>query len=117
MDNELIFENQSSEISFDVPMIGGSVNMNYSKATNKPSINGVVLEGNKTTEELGITQDVENYINENKEMLKGKDGVDGKDGYTPERGTDYWTEEDVSYIENYCKDYIDETITSELEEI
>lgn len=54
MDNELFFENQSSEISFDVPMSGGSVNMDYSKATNKPSINGVVLEGNKTTEELGI---------------------------------------------------------------
>ena len=27
---------------------------NYNKLTNKPSINGVVLQGNKTTEELGI---------------------------------------------------------------
>ena len=31
-------------------------NLDYSTATNKPSINGVTLEGNKTAEELGIGQ-------------------------------------------------------------
>ena len=39
----------------------------------------------------------------------GKDGVDGKngtDGYTPVRGTDYWTEEDKAEI----KGYVDEAI-------
>lgn len=34
------------------PVIGTA--MDYALATNKPSINGVVLEGNKTNEELLI---------------------------------------------------------------
>lgn len=36
----------------------------------------------------------------------GKDGEDGQDGYTPVRGTDYWTEEDIATI----KTYVDEAI-------
>ena len=35
------------------PEISGLGN-NYNYATNKPSINGVTLQGNKTTEELGV---------------------------------------------------------------
>ena len=31
---------------------------------------------------------------------------DGKDGYTPQRGVDYWTEEDQQAI----RDYVDETV-------
>lgn len=41
---------------------------------------------------------------------KGKDGADGKngeDGYTPIKGTDYWTEDDKKIIENDMKGYID----------
>lgn len=37
----------------------------------------------------------------------GKDGNPGVDGYTPVKGTDYWTETDVSNIINECKAYID----------
>lgn len=37
---------------------------------------------------------------------KGSAGVDGKDGYTPVRGTDYWTEKDKAEI----KSYVDEAI-------
>lgn len=37
----------------------------------------------------------------------GKDGQPGTDGYTPVKGTDYWTETDVSNIINECKAYID----------
>lgn len=33
-----------------------------------------------------------------------------KNGRTPARGTDYWTANDVSEIEKYCKDYIDTEI-------
>ena len=36
----------------------------------------------------------------------GKDGSNGNDGYTPKRGTDYWTEEDKAEI----KAYVDEVI-------
>lgn len=35
---------------------------NYDDLENKPSINGVVLEGNKTTEELGITIDTSEFV-------------------------------------------------------
>lgn len=41
----------------------------------------------------------------------GKDGTNGQDGYTPVRGTDYWTASDIAYIEQYCANYIDVNIT------
>ena len=34
----------------------------------------------------------------------------GKDGYTPVKGTDYWTDEDIAEIKTYCKNYIDNEI-------
>lgn len=37
----------------------------------------------------------------------GTNGVDGQDGYTPVRGTDYWTNQDIVAIESYCANYID----------
>ena len=37
----------------------------------------------------------------------GEPGLNGQDGYTPVRGTDYWTTSDVTAIQNYCVDYID----------
>lgn len=52
MNNRLNFENNNNELSFGVPK--SKMSMNYNDSYNKPSINGVVLEGNKTTEELGI---------------------------------------------------------------
>lgn len=33
-------------------------------------------------------------------------GPDGKDGYTPVRGTDYWTIEDIAEIKAYVDDVI-----------
>lgn len=47
----------------------------------------------------------------------GKDGINGtngQDGYTPVKGTDYWTEEDITSIKDYCTSYIDENITQVL---
>ena len=32
--------------------------------------------------------------------IKGEKGKDGADGYTPVRGTDYWTESDKTEIVN-----------------
>lgn len=49
--------------------------------------------------------------------IQGPKGENGQDGYTPLRGTDYWTEEDISEIKSYCDDYINEqlgTINTEL---
>lgn len=34
----------------------------------------------------------------------------GKDGYTPVKGTDYWTDEDKAEIKTYCKNYINNEI-------
>lgn len=39
-------------------------------------------------------------------------GVDGQDGYTPQRGTDYWTASDIATIESYCDTYIDNKVGS-----
>lgn len=36
--------------------------------------------------------------------------IQGADGDTPVRGTDYWTAEDIAAIEAYCEDYIDSEI-------
>lgn len=33
--------------------------------------------------------------------------VAGTDGYTPVRGTDYWTDTDIAAIESDLRDYID----------
>lgn len=46
------FEDVSNELEFGAP--NSNVNMDYNKASNKPSINGVELIGDKTLEELGI---------------------------------------------------------------
>jgi len=38
---------------------------------------------------------------------KGDAGETGSDGYTPVRGTDYWTQEDVATIKGYIDDAVD----------
>lgn len=52
MNNELEFVNDNEELEFGSAYT--SVDMDYSKAKNKPSINGVELVGNLTTEDLKI---------------------------------------------------------------
>ena len=43
---------------------------------------------------------------------QGEHGTNGQDGYTPVRGTDYWTSQDISAIEQHCDTYIDTKIGS-----
>ena len=43
---------------------GGGGTTNYNVLTNKPSINGIILEGNKTSKQLGLTSLVGVYNNE-----------------------------------------------------
>ena len=52
MNNRLNFENNNNELSFGVPK--SKMSMNYNDSYNKPSINGVELIGDLTTEDLGI---------------------------------------------------------------
>ena len=37
---------------------------------------------------------------------QGEKGDPGADGYTPVRGTDYWTEEDIAEIQSYVDNAI-----------
>lgn len=116
--------NEKETIEFNLENGSTSGTSNYEELKNKPSINGNELVGNKTTEELGILNDVEEYIKENKadfkgepgeQGLPGEPGVQGEPGYTPVRGTDYWTSEDINVIETYINNSIDAKITNELE--
>ena len=52
------FELQTNELNFDAPKSSGGGTKDYEKLENLPSINDVELKGNKSLEELGIT-DVE----------------------------------------------------------
>ena len=49
------FETQTNELSFDAPKSSGGGTKDYEKLDNLPSINNEKLIGNKTLEELGIT--------------------------------------------------------------
>ena len=99
------------EGSLNTTFSSGGGTTNYDLLGNKPSINNIELSGNKTLEELGIQPsgnyltegDMTDYIEEHKEELKG---ADGQDGYTPVRGTDYWTETDIAEIKNYVDEAI-----------
>lgn len=87
-------------ISFD-----GTGTSNYENLSNKPQINNVELIGNKTLEELGIKQTYtadDIAFNDGQTFqekydsgeLKGEKGDKGVDGYTPQKGIDYFTEAD-----------------------
>lgn len=42
----------------------------------------------------------------------GEDGANGMDGYTPQKGIDYWTAEDFDNIKQHCNNYIDDNYLS-----
>ena len=95
---------------------GGS--NDYNDLNNKPQINGVTLTGNKTSADLGIKQaytadditftDGETFQQKynNGELTgpqglqgePGQDGEQGPAGYTPQKGVDYFTQQDIDEI-------------------
>lgn len=48
------------------------------------------------------------------EGIQGPQGEPGQDGYTPERGVDYWTEEDIQEINDYIDEKTSNTGSSDL---
>ena len=61
--------------------------------------------------ESGISEDeciqiVSDYCEAHKEELKGEPGDPGAPGYTPVRGEDYWTAEDIAQIQSYIDQQI-----------
>lgn len=64
IESEIIDVGNISNVEIKCPK--PNISSNYNKLTNKPSINGVTLEGNKTTEELNIETDA-NYTHKQTE--------------------------------------------------
>lgn len=60
----------------------------------------------ETLTEETVKQIVCDYITEHKSELKGESGNNGSDGYTPVKGTDYWTLDDISEIQSYIDNQI-----------
>lgn len=116
---------QSSSNSCDIAVRGNYINntsaSDYNVLENKPLINGVELQGDKSSQDLGIKQeytaddiqftDGQTFQQKyDSGQLKGEKGDTGEqgpigetgsagaDGYTPVRGVDYWTAEDVQQI-------------------
>lgn len=91
----VIIEPSSKEIVTFEENTGGTSNYNY--LTNKPQINGVLLEGNKTSEDLRIKQiytanDIsftdgetfqQKYDNGELKGGKGDPGINGQNGFSP----------------------------------
>lgn len=46
------------------------------------------------------------YTNETVKGAGALKGEKGDPGYTPQKGTDYWTNEDISEIQSYIDDQI-----------
>lgn len=73
---------------------GGEGTSDYNNLENKPKINGVTLQGEKTLESLGI-QPAGSYLTES-----DIPDLKGEDGYTPVKGVDYFTDADKQEIES-----------------
>lgn len=58
------------------------------------SLNSTMEKIDETLKEKATIKDMENYIEEHKDELKGADGINGKDGYTPVKGVDYFDGKD-----------------------
>lgn len=54
IESKATFEPQTNELNFDAPKSSSDGTKDYKKLENKPSINGVELVGNKTSEELNL---------------------------------------------------------------
>ena len=87
------------------------------KTADKTKLDGIELNAQVNKIEKIIVNGTEQTITDKTiriQAIAGQDGADGQDGYTPIRGTDYWTQEDINIIEQYCTNYIDENITQAL---
>ena len=86
-------------------------------APGKDGASAAVYVGTTTTGEPGTQASVVNTGTAQAAVFnftiprgdKGEPGQDGTDGYTPQRGVDYWTAADVQTIE----DYVDEQIAAQ----
>ena len=100
----------------DVPFTGNTVNVPDISKTNVVEL-GVYADGVATTavkipfkhsiKSIGgsIAEPTADVYSQIIQMING-DAIKGDDGYTPVRGTDYWTAADIASIQNYCEEMI-----------
>lgn len=75
----------------------------------KTGTNGVGLLFDWNGTNLGVKR--ENEANYSYQNLKGQDGADGNDGYTPVKGVDYFTSQDKAEVQAPISDQYDSTKT------
>ena len=75
--------------------------------TTKLTTNELIVNGSDVEEVLTAKLDssaLPTAINTALEQAKASGEFDGEDGYSPVRGTDYWTEDDINEIKAYVDD-------------
>lgn len=73
------------------------------------AVSPTIAENSENTDEvykLDITDINGSYTTPNLMGVGGRDGQNGQDGYTPVKGIDYWTPEDIEEIEEYIEELI-----------
>ena len=100
-------EKEDKKITISSTSGGGEVTKKYVDDQDTKT-----LENAKEYADNQVPNVVETYIKGHKEELKGekgekgidgRDGTNGKDGYTPQKGVDYWTDEDK---QEFVKDLV-----------
>lgn len=69
--------------------------------TGSPATAAVETDSNSTRFKFGIPAGEKGAPG-----AKGEKGDPGEDGYTPKRGTDYWTDADIAEIKSYIDNEI-----------
>ena len=68
------------------------------------------IEATKIEDTTTITITKKDGTTESVEINDGIDGQDGQDGYTPQKGIDYFTEQDIEEIETDVKNDLEENV-------
>lgn len=64
----------SAELNVNIPESSGGGTTNYNNLSNKPQLNGVTLEGNKTLDQVGVLAKNQGASNSGKYLSVGSDG-------------------------------------------
>lgn len=96
--SEMSFQFEHNEPSFETPQIG----FDYNTSSNKPSINGVELVGDRTAEDLGL-QPKGDYANKDEIPIKTSQ-LENDSNFITSIPSDYVTFEELdSELGNYAK--------------
>lgn len=97
----------------NVKVVGtGGGTSDYNQLTNLPTINNVTLKDNVTTEQLGILDDVNTYIEEHKDDFKGETGDSGVyiGNEEPTNDANVWVDTDENPTDVLSREEVEELI-------